>query len=48
MQDNKINTKLIYTKRQRFSYIKEQGVKSVALVKLKYNFIYKEVKVKGL
>jgi hypothetical protein len=48
MQDNKINTKLVYIKRQRFSYMIKQGIRSVALIKLKYNFIYKEVKVKGL
>jgi hypothetical protein len=48
MQKNKINIKLIYTKRQKFSYIKEQSIRSVAFIKLKYNFIYKEVKVKGL
>jgi hypothetical protein len=48
MQDNEIDIKLIRAKKQRFGYIREQGIRSVALIKLKYNFIYKEVKVKGL
>jgi hypothetical protein len=40
--------KLIYVKRQRSSYIRERGIGSVAPIKLEYNFIYKEVEVKGL
>jgi hypothetical protein len=48
MQDNKINIKLVYAKRQKFSYIREQGIRSAALIKLEYNFISKEVKIKGL
>jgi hypothetical protein len=48
MQNDKMDTKLIYIKRQRSSYIKERGVGSAAFIKLEYNFIYKEVKVKGL
>jgi hypothetical protein len=47
MQDNEMDMKPIRAKRQRFNYIREQGVRSITPIKLEYNFIYEEVKVKG-
>jgi hypothetical protein len=43
-----MDIKPIYIKRQRSGYIRERGVESAAPIKLEYNFIYKEIKVKGL
>jgi hypothetical protein len=43
-----MDIKLIHVKRQRSGHIRERGVRSTALIKLEYNFIYKEVEVKGL
>jgi hypothetical protein len=43
-----MDIKPIRAKRHRFSYIREYDIRSVALIKLTYNFIYKIVKVNSL